>query len=54
MLLHGLPMGIFSADEDLHGNNPEQGTELCALVEAMYSHGTNDGHYRRCWIYGCP
>jgi hypothetical protein len=37
MLLHGLPMGIFSADEDLHGNNPEQGTELCALVEAMYS-----------------
>jgi uncharacterized protein len=37
MLLHGLPMGIFSADEDLHGNNPEQGTELCALVEAMFS-----------------
>ncbi len=37
MLLHGLPMGIYSADEDLHGNNPEQGTELCAIVEAMYS-----------------
>jgi hypothetical protein len=37
LTLHGLPMGIFSADEDLHGNNPEQGTELCALVEAMYS-----------------
>jgi uncharacterized protein len=37
MMLHGLPMGIFSADEDLHGNNPEQGTELCAIVEAMYS-----------------
>jgi hypothetical protein len=37
MTLHGLPMGIFSADEDLHGNDPEQGVELCAIVEAMYS-----------------
>ncbi len=37
MTLHGLPMGIFSADEDLHGNAPEQGTELCAIVEAQYS-----------------
>lgn len=37
MTLHGLPMGIFSADEDLHGNHPTQGTELCAIVEAMFS-----------------
>jgi len=37
MTLHGLPNGVFSADEDLHGNNPVQGTELCAIVEAMYS-----------------
>jgi uncharacterized protein len=37
MRLHGLPMGIFSSDEDLHGNNPEQGAELCAIVETMYS-----------------
>ena len=37
MTLHGLPMGIFSADEDLHGNDPTQGTELCAIVEAQYS-----------------
>lgn len=37
MQLHGLPMGIFSGDEDLHGNDPTQGTELCAIVEAMYS-----------------
>ncbi|MDQ3843080.1 MAG: glycoside hydrolase family 127 protein, partial [Bacteroidota bacterium] len=37
MTLHGLPMGIFSADEDLHGNDPTQGTELCAIVEAMFS-----------------
>ncbi len=37
MTLHGLPNGIFSADEDLHGNDPTQATELCAIVEAMYS-----------------
>lgn len=37
MTLHGLPMGIFSADEDLHGNSPVQGVELCAVVEAMYA-----------------
>ena len=37
MTLHGLPMGIFSADEDLHGNDPVQGTELCAVVESMFS-----------------
>ncbi|CAL1519778.1 beta-L-arabinofuranosidase domain-containing protein [Chitinophaga sp. MM2321] len=37
MTLHGLPMGIFSADEDLHGNGPTQGTELCAIVESMFS-----------------
>ena len=37
MTLHGLPMGIFSADEDLHGNDPTQGSELCAIVESMFS-----------------
>lgn len=37
MHLHGLPNGIFSADEDLHGNSPIQGTELCAIVETMFS-----------------
>jgi DUF1680 family protein len=37
MLLHGLPMGIFSGDEDLHGNDPTQGVELCAIVESMFS-----------------
>ena len=37
MTLHGLPMGMFSADEDLHGNLPTQGVELCAIVETMYS-----------------
>lgn len=37
MTLHGLPHGMFSADEDLHGNDPVQGVELCAIVEAMFS-----------------
>lgn len=37
MTLHGLPIGIFSADEDLHGNDPIQGAELCAIVESMFS-----------------
>ncbi len=37
MTLHGLPHGMFSGDEDLHGNEPTQGTELCAIVETMFS-----------------
>jgi uncharacterized protein len=50
MKLHGLPIGIFSGDEDLHGNDPTQGVELCAIVEAMYSLEkiiaiTGDTHY---------
>ena len=34
---HGLPNGMFSADEHFAGRNPSQGTELCTVVEAMYS-----------------
>jgi DUF1680 family protein len=34
---HGLPNGMFSADEHFAGRNPSQGTELCAVVEAMFS-----------------
>jgi hypothetical protein len=34
---HGQPNGIFSGDEHLHGTSPVQGTELCAVVEAMFS-----------------
>ena len=34
---HGLPNGMFSADEHLAGPDPSQGIELCAVVEAMFS-----------------
>ncbi|MDH7639097.1 beta-L-arabinofuranosidase domain-containing protein [Sphingomonas oryzagri] len=34
---HGLPIGIFSADEHLAGTSPSQGIETCAIVEMMYS-----------------
>jgi hypothetical protein len=34
---HGQPAGIFAADEHLSGRDPSQGTELCAVVEAMFS-----------------
>jgi DUF1680 family protein len=34
---HGQPSGIFSADEHYAGHDPSQGTELCAVVEAMFS-----------------
>ena len=34
---HGLPNGMFSCDEHLAGLNPSQGTELCTVVETMFS-----------------
>lgn len=34
---HGQPQGMYGADEALHGNKPTQGTELCSIVELMYS-----------------
>jgi hypothetical protein len=34
---HGQVNGMFSGDECLAGRNPLQGTELCAVVEFMYS-----------------
>lgn len=36
-MYHGMPTGMFSADEHLAGRNPSQGVELCAVVEAMFS-----------------
>lgn len=34
---HGRPSGIYSADEYLAGLSATRGTELCTVVEAMFS-----------------
>ncbi len=34
---HGAAFGLFNGDEHLSGASPSQGTECCAVVEAMYS-----------------
>ncbi len=34
---HGQVNGLYTCDETLAGKNPVQGTELCTVVEAMYS-----------------
>ena len=34
---HGQPNGMFSCDEHFAGRNPSQGSELCTVVETMYS-----------------
>ncbi|NLJ85822.1 MAG: hypothetical protein GX322_05225 [Firmicutes bacterium] len=34
---HGQVTGIFTGDEHLAGKNPSRGTELCAVVEYMFS-----------------
>lgn len=34
---HGMPTGVFAGDELIHGNNPTQGTELCTIVEYMFT-----------------
>jgi hypothetical protein len=34
---HGQVTGVFSGDEHLAGKEPSQGTELCAVVEYMFS-----------------
>jgi len=34
---HGQPQGMYGADEHLHGNNPNKGSEFCSTTELMYS-----------------
>lgn len=35
--VHGFVNGMYGADENLHGNDPTQGSELCSAVEMMFS-----------------
>jgi hypothetical protein len=35
---HGIPNGMFSADEHVAGTDHSQGIELCAVVESMFSY----------------
>ncbi len=35
---HGTAAGHFTGDENISGNSPIHGTELCGVVEAMYSY----------------
>ena len=37
---HGSPSGVVQADEHLAGPEPQRGTEMCGIVEAMYSFET--------------
>lgn len=34
---HGLPTGMYNGDEAIHGTDPTQGVEFCAVVEYMFS-----------------
>ncbi|MBO4447557.1 MAG: glycoside hydrolase family 127 protein [Bacteroidales bacterium] len=34
---HGVPTGVFTGDEAIHGTDPTQGTELCTVVEYMFT-----------------
>ena len=34
---HGVPNGMFSCDEHLAGREPQHGSELCSVVETMFS-----------------
>lgn len=36
-LYHGMPTGMFAADEHLAGRSPSQGVELCTVVETLFS-----------------
>jgi uncharacterized protein len=35
--VHGFVNGMYGADEMMHGNDPVQGSELCSVIEFMFS-----------------
>ena len=37
---HGQASGVFGCDEHLAGTMPSRGTELCTVVETMFSYET--------------
>lgn len=37
---HGQASGVFGCDEHLAGRMPSRGTELCTVVETMFSYET--------------
>lgn len=37
---HGQASGVFGCDEHLAGTMPSRGTELCTVVESMFSYET--------------
>jgi hypothetical protein len=41
---HGTPTGVFNCDEHLAGVFPSHGTEICTIVEIMYSYSVAFGH----------
>ena len=47
---HGQANGMFTGDEALAGLMPSQGTELCAVVEAMYSLEILVGTLGEAWL----
>ena len=49
---HGEANGLMSGDECLAGRSPSQGTELCAIVESMFSLETSLSVDRRRRVRG--
>ena len=47
---HGVPSGAINGDEHLAGANPTQGSELCSVVELMFSLQVSLAAFEEGWI----
>jgi len=47
---HGQATGVFTGDESLAGKMPSQGTELCAVVEYMFSLEVTASVFGAAWV----